>query len=35
VAPTSAFYFVTGMQVAQNKPRGSAYVDDLSTPAGF
>jgi hypothetical protein len=35
VAPTQAFYFVTGMQVAQNKPRGSAYVDDLSVPAGF
>jgi hypothetical protein len=35
VAPTSAFYFVIGMQLAQNKPRGSAYVDDLSVPAGL
>jgi len=35
VAPTQAFYFVTGMQLAQNKPRGSAYVDTLSVPTGF
>lgn len=35
VAPTQAFYFVTGMQVANNKPRGGAYVDTLSVPSGF
>lgn len=35
VAPTQAFYFVTGMQVATNKPRGGAYIDTLSVPTGF
>jgi hypothetical protein len=35
VAPTQAFYFVCGMQLAMNKPRGTAYIDTLSLPAGF
>lgn len=35
VAPTQAFYFVTGMQLACNKPRGGAYIDTLSLPSGF
>jgi hypothetical protein len=35
VAPTQAFYFVTGMQVANNKPRGGAYIDTLSVPSGY
>lgn len=35
VAPTSAFYFVCGMQMANNKPRGGAYIDDLSLPSGW
>jgi hypothetical protein len=35
VAPTSAFYFVTGMQMANNKPRSGAYIDTLALPSGF
>ncbi len=35
VAPTSAFYFVTGLQLANNKPRGGAYIDTLALPSGF
>lgn len=35
VAPTQAFYFVCGMQMANNKPRGGAYIDTLSLPSGF
>lgn len=35
VAPTQAFYFVCGMQLANNKPRGSAYIDTLALPAGY
>jgi hypothetical protein len=35
VAPTSAFYFVTGFQVVANKPRANAYIDSLATPSGY
>jgi hypothetical protein len=35
VAPTTAFYFVTGLQMATSKPRGGGYIDTLSKPAGF
>lgn len=35
VAPTQAFYFVCGMQLANNKPRGGAYIDTLALPTGF
>jgi hypothetical protein len=35
VAPTSAFYFVTGLQMANNRPRSGAYIDTLALPAGF
>ena len=35
VAPTQAFYFVCGMQLANNKPRGGAYIDTLALPSGF
>ena len=35
VAPTSAFYFVCGLQLANNKPRSGAYIDTLSMPSGF
>lgn len=35
VAPTQAFYFVAGLQLANNKPRGGAYIDSLSQPSGF
>jgi len=35
VAPTQAFYFVTGLQMANNKPRGGAFIDTLSLPYGF
>ena len=35
VAPTSAFYFVAGLQLANNKPRSGAYIDTLALPSGF
>ena len=35
VAPTSAFYFVTGLQIANNKARGGGYIDTLALPSGF
>jgi hypothetical protein len=35
VAPTQAFYFVTGFQVCNNKPRAGAYIDTLNVPSGF
>lgn len=35
VAPTSAFYFVTGMQMANNKPRAGGYINNLALPSGF
>ena len=35
VAPTSAFYFVTGLQLANNKPRAGGFIDSLALPTGF
>ena len=35
VAPTSVFYFVTGLQMCNDKPRGGAYIDTLALPNGF
>jgi len=35
VAPTTAFYFVFGGQVANSKPRAGAYMDSLALPYGF
>ena len=35
VAPTSAFYFVTGMQMATSKPRAGGYLNNLALPTGF
>ena len=32
VAPTTLFYFVTGLQIANNKPRAGAYIDTLAIP---
>ena len=35
VAPTTAFYFVFGGQIANSKPRAGAYIDTLALPAGW
>lgn len=35
VAPTTAFYFVCGMNVAGDKPRSGGYIPDLAIPAGL
>jgi len=35
VAPTTAFYFVAGLQIANSKPRAGAYSDNLALPYGF
>ena len=35
VAPTTAFYFVTGMNVAGDKPRSGGYIPNLAIPAGL
>lgn len=35
VAPTTAFYFVFGGQIANSKPRAGAYIDSLALPAGW
>ena len=35
VAPTTAFYFVTGMNVAGDKPRSGGYIDTLAIPTGL
>jgi hypothetical protein len=35
VAPTTAFYFVFGGQIANAKPRAGAYIDTLALPYGF
>ena len=35
VAPTTAFYFVFGGQIANSKPRAGAYIDSLALPVGW
>ena len=35
VAPTTAFYFVFGGQIANSKPRAGAYIDTLALPLGW
>ena len=35
VAPTQAFYFVTGLQMATQKARAGGYIDTLALPSGF
>lgn len=35
VAPTTAFYFVAGLQIANSKPRAGAYIDQLALPEGW
>ena len=35
VAPTTAFYFVFGGQIANCKPRAGAYIDSLALPEGW
>ena len=35
VAPTTAFYFVFGGQIANSKPRAGAYIDSLALPEGW
>jgi hypothetical protein len=35
VAPTTAFYFVFGGQIANCKPRAGAYIDSLALPLGW
>lgn len=35
VAPTTAFYFVFGGQVANAKPRAGGYIDSLALPLGW
>lgn len=35
VAPTTAFYFVFGGQIANSKPRAGAYIDTLALPEGW
>lgn len=35
VAPTQAFYFVTGLQMANQKARAGGYIDTLALPTGF
>ena len=35
VSPTTAFYFVAGLQIANSKPRAGAYIDQLALPAGW